>query len=171
MRMCTRGSRFGRATVALVAGLVLLFSASPAWAAGPPRSGSGTGMLTAPPDVTVIRVAGGNSIEERTLTGIVEGSLTGTFEQRVTGTVHPNGRVTFRGVLVFTGTVQGCGDELHTVTLGLSGRGEVPEPGFPVTEANVRAIGPPSSTLHVTGQGTVTQVGAALTYDLRYVCH
>ena len=160
------------ARVALAAMLALLLLAGPAGAAGLPLDGSGTGMITGL-EVTPIREEGGNSHQARTLEGVVEGTLEGTFVHETVGTVHtnhPDSRVTFRGVLTFTGTVEGCGDEVHTVVLGLAGRGTVPVPGFPVTEASVRVIGHPDNTLDASGQGTVTQVGADLTYELQYTC-
>jgi hypothetical protein len=160
-----------RATLA--ASVMLLLVAAPVNAQGPPLQGSGTGQLTRL-EITPLRDAGGNLHEERVITGTVDGALTGTFEQRVTGTVHtnhPDTRVTFRGVLVFTGTIAGCGDAEHTITLGLAGRGDVPVAGFPITEASVRAIPGPADTLKVTGQGTVSQTGPALTYEVHYICH
>jgi hypothetical protein len=99
----------------------------------------------------------------------VTGTLDGTFVQHVSGVVHPNGHVTFAGTMTFTGTVGECGE--GTVTLGLSGRGLAGQPpDFPITESRVRAINQASNTVAVTGQGTVSQTGLGITYDLKYVC-
>lgn len=160
------------ARVAFAAMLALLLLAVPAGAADLPLEGSGTGMITGL-EVTPIRDVGGNSHQARTLEGVVEGTLDGTFVQQTVGTVHtnhPEDRVTFRGVLTFTGTVEGCGDEVHTLVLGVAGSGTVPVPGFPVTEASVRVIGHPDNTLDATGRGTVTQEGPNLSYELQYIC-
>jgi hypothetical protein len=164
------GRRIARVVSMLAAAFALLVSsAAPAGAAGPPLEGSGTGVITGL-DVTPIREPGGNRIEQRTLTGVVDGTLVGTFVQDVTGTVHRNDSVTFRGTLVFTGTIAGCGDDVHTLTLGVSGRGHIPIPGFPITDAHVRVIRQPENTLSITGQGVVHQEGPFLTYDIRYTC-
>lgn len=144
----------------VVAALVL---AAPA-AAGPPQTGSGTGMITSL-DITSQREAGGNSIQERSLTGTVDGTLQGTFVENVRGVVHRNGLVTFSGTMTFTGVVGECGE--GTIMLGLSGRGQA---GTPVTEAKVRVVNQAANTVGVTGNGVVRQAGPFLTYEIRYVC-
>jgi hypothetical protein len=152
----------------MVAGAVaLLLLAAPAVAQGPPQSGSGEGMIT-DFDITPVREAGGNRFEDRVLTGFVTGDLEGSFVEHVSGMVHKSGRVVFSGTMTFTGTVGDCGE--GTITLGLTGRGEVVEPGFPVTEAQVRVIDQSSNDVAVTGTGTVSQEGPSLTYDISYVC-
>jgi hypothetical protein len=151
---------------ALVAGAALLLSTTYAIAAGPPVRGAGTGVISEI-TITPLRNAGGNQMQARTLTGVVDGSLDGTFEQDVTGTIHRNGHVTFGGVLRFTGTIEGCGAEEHEIMLGVSGRGEA---GLPITEARVRVIQHPENTLAVTGHGTVYQEGAELAYEIQYIC-
>jgi hypothetical protein len=134
---------------------------------GPPLAGTGTGeILTL--EITSSREAGGNRIESRELTGRVDGTLQGEFVEHVSGVVHRDGRVTFSGTMVFTGTVGDCGE--GTITLGLSGRGEVPMAGFPVTEASVRVIDQAANTVAVSGVGTVQQEGPFLTYAIQYVC-
>jgi hypothetical protein len=143
--------------------LALLF-AGPA-AAGPALTGSGTGTLTRV-DIVVIREAGGNVIQERTLEGTVEGALTGTFVEQVRGVIHKSGLVTFQGTLEFTGTVAGCGD--GTLTAGLTGRAQS---GLPTSDASIQLINAADSTLAVTGTGGLQQVGLAVTYDVRYICH
>ena len=157
--------------VALVLMVAVGLLASPAGAAGPPLEGSGTGQFAPPEEGDRIRDAGASGawIEERTLTGQVEtGPLSGVLEQHVIGTVRqPANFVTFRGVATFTGTIEGCGDEVHTITLGLTGRGQA---NPPITESQMRVIGQPSSDLHITGQGTVSQTGPLFEYDIRYVC-
>lgn len=170
--MGTRRSGLAVARVMLVAAMVLLLSAVPASAAGPPLEGSGQGMITGL-EVTHIRDVGGNSHQARSITGVVSGTLVGTFTQETVGTVHtnhPDNLVTFRGVLLFTGTIDGCGDEVHTVALGLTGKGTVPVPGMPVTESSVRVIDHHANTLHATGRGTIVQEGPSLTYELQYRC-
>jgi hypothetical protein len=157
---------------AVLPALFLVLPAGPAEAAGPPVSGEGTGVLTAPPEITVVRQAAGNRTEDRVLYGQVTGSLTGTFVQHVTGTVHERrSSVTFRGTMRFTGTVAGCGDEVHTLTLGVTGRGDTSTPGFPVTVATVRVLRQPENTLRATGSGVVEQEGPFLSYRVSYVCH
>jgi hypothetical protein len=155
----------------LLTALVLVLPAGPAAAAGPPVHGEGTGALTAPPEITVVRQAASNRTEDRVLRGQVTGALTGTFVQHVTGTVHEHRDfVTFRGTLRFTGTVAGCGDDEHTLTLGLTGRGDTSQPGNPVTVSTVRVLRQPDSTLHVTGSGVVEQDGPFMSYRVSYVC-
>lgn len=135
--------------------------------AGEPRSGSGTGKITnlVP---TPIREVGGNRFEDRILTGTVTGTLEGTFEERVSGMVHKSGRVVFHGTMTFDGRVSDCGE--GTLSLGMSGRGHIEQPGFPITEASVRVIDQAANTVDVTGTGTVTQEGPDLTYEIQYVC-
>jgi hypothetical protein len=149
----------------LAALLAVALSAAPASASGPPLEGSGTGLVTAL-SIDSVRAAGSNSIQERTLTGTVDGVLRGTWEQQVRGVVHDGRLVTFQGTMTFSGTLEGCG--AGTITLGVSGRGT---PGAaPVTEAQVRVIDQPSNTIDVTGVGTVEQTGPFMTYDIRFVC-
>ena len=134
---------------------------------GPPVAGSGDGLITNL-DVFPVREVGGNTFEDRILRGTVTGTLDGSFEQNVSGMVHKNGRVVFRGTMEFTGALANCGE--GTINLGVSGRGHIPRPGFPITEANVRVIKQPANTIDVTGTGVVFQEGPELTYDIRYVC-
>ena len=135
---------------------------------GPPVSGSGEAVITNI-DVFPVREVGGNTFEDRVLTGkTLSGPLDGTFIQTVSGTVHANGRVVFRGRIAFTGSVDDCGE--GTIDLGVSGRGDVPEPGFPITEASVRVINQATNTIDVTGTGTLSQRGPNLSYDIQYVC-
>ncbi len=134
---------------------------------GPPVQGSGEGSITGL-EVTPIREVGGNSFEDRILTGTATGTLEGTFVQDTSGMVHKSGRVVFDGTMTFTGRVGDCGE--GTLTLAVSGRGHVPEPGFPITEASVRVINQAANTVDVTGTGTVLQEGPNLTYEIQYVC-
>ena len=134
--------------------------------AGPQLKGSGTGTITNI-EITPLRDAGGNQRQARSITGVVDGALSGTFVEEVTGTIHRNGRVTFGGTLIFTGFVEGCGQDQHTLTLGLSGQGQA---GLPVTEAMVRVIKHPSNTLQATGHGIIEQEGMNVTYELEYMC-
>jgi hypothetical protein len=158
-----------------VVGALLLWSVAPAAAdapdgpAGGPTAGSGTAVITGL-EVVPVRDVGGNRFEDRTLTGttVGEGPLQGTFVQEVSGKVRGD-QVVFRGTMTFTGTVGDCGE--GTVQLGITGAGEIPEPGWPVTTAQVRVIGSASNTVSVTGHGTVEQDGPWLTYDIRYTCH
>lgn len=162
--------RRSRTLVALSALAAVLLLAAPAGAQGPPLQGGGTGEIVIDPDkINEIRNAGGNSIQERELDGVIEGTLDGTFEERATGTVHRTGRITFRAELVFTGEIEGCGDETHTLVLKLAGQGQSTDVG-PVTEASVRVVGDERNTIDATGQGTVYQDGTDLTYDLQYRC-
>jgi len=134
---------------------------------GPPVQGSGKGLITGL-EIIPIREVGGNSFEERILTGTATGTLEGTFVQDTQGVVHKSGRVVFDGTMTFTGQVGDCGE--GTLTLSVSGRGHVPEPGFPITEASVRVINQAANTVDVTGTGTVFQEGPFLTYVIEYVC-
>jgi hypothetical protein len=154
-------------SVALAVAVLLLAIAGPAAAHGPPVEGEGTGQLVIT-NIVELRAPGPNSIQYRELMGEVQGALTGTITQQVTGTVHGAGHVTFRGTMEFTGTVAGCGDEVHTLTLGLTGKGLAG--AAPVTESTVRAIGGSGHGPSVVGVGTVLQDGFDLTYSLRYVC-
>jgi hypothetical protein len=133
-------------------------------AAGPPQKGTGTGTITSF-EITSSRDAGPNRIQERRLEGTLDGTFQGTFVELVSGVIHPNGLVTFQGTLEFTGTIDGCG--AGALTGALSGQGQS---GLPVTEAALRVIDQPSNTLHVTGKGTVRQVGRDMTYEVQYVC-
>lgn len=151
---------------ATTVGAMASAATSPA-AAQPPVSGSGTGQIT-DVEITNVREVDGNRHEDRILRGTIDGTLEGTFVERVSGVVHKSGRVVFHGTMVFTGQLEDCGE--GTIHLGLSGNGRVPQPGFPITEASVRVINQASNTIDVTGQGTVTQEGQDLTYDIQYVC-
>ena len=135
---------------------------------GPPVSGSGTARITNL-QVFPIREVGGNTFEDRVLRGVtLTGPLDGTFEQTVSGKVHASGRVVFRGRIEFTGSLADCGEGI--INLGVSGRGQVPEPGFPITEASVRVINQAANTIDVTGSGTLSQIGPDLAYDIQYMC-
>lgn len=155
-----------RTSMKLMLGVVaaLLALAAPA-AAGPPQTGSGTGLITSV-EITSEREAGGNSIQDRTLTGTVDGTLQGTFVEHVSGVVHRNGRVTFSGTMTFTGVVGECGE--GTITLGLSGRGQAGEE--PITESRVRVIDQAANTVGVTGTGVMHQEGPFVTYEIHYIC-
>ena len=166
-----RGRLWTTSLVAAIAALLLL------GAAGPPLSGGGTGEIVIDPEgFTNIRAAGGNLIQERELSGTIEGTLDGTFEEEATGTIHRTGLITFRAELVFTGTIEGCGPDEHTLVLTLSGQGHATPQG-PITEASVRLVGDERNTVQATGQGTVwqapseTEPGVSeLTYELQYRC-
>jgi hypothetical protein len=132
--------------------------------ASPPVSGSGTGTVTSRV-ILSSRQAGENVIQERENRGTVTGTLTGTWVEEAHGVIHPTGRVTFAGVMTFTGTVDGCGS--GTLTLGFSGHGIV---GAPVTESRVSVIHEGGSTLRVEGEGIVHETGPALTYELHLHC-
>lgn len=164
-------NRTRRAVLHAVGAATVLGTATSATAApdnpGPPVSGSGEGMITNL-EVFPVREVGGNTFEDRVLQGIVTGSLEGTFEQNVSGMVHKNGHVVFRGTMTFTGIVADCGE--GTINLGVSGRGHIPVPGFPVTEASIRVINQSANTVNVTGTGIVSQEGPQLTYNIQYVC-
>ena len=135
---------------------------------GPPVSGSGDALITNL-EAFPVREVGGNTFEDRVLHGkTVSGPLDGTFEQTVSGKVHASGRVVFRGRIEFTGSLGDCGE--GTLNLGVSGRGHVPQPGFPITEASVRVIDQATNTIDVTGTGSLFQRGPELTYDIQYVC-
>lgn len=154
-----------RTSTKLILGVAaaLLALATPA-AAGPPQTGSGTGFITIL-EITSQREAGGNSIQDRMLTGVVDGTLQGTFVEHVSGVVHGNGLVTFSGRITFTGVVGDCGE--GTITLGLSGRGQA---GEPITESKVRVIDQGANTVGVTGTGVMHQEGPLITYEIDYVC-
>jgi hypothetical protein len=132
--------------------------------AGPPLTGSGSGMITAL-EITSSRNAGPNVIQERYIEATIEGALEGTFVQQTKGVIHGNGLITFQGTMEFTGTVAGCGE--GTLTAALSGTGQA---GVPVTDAKFRVINQASGTLGVAGTGSMHQVGPAFTYEVRYVC-
>jgi hypothetical protein len=133
---------------------------------GPPMTGGGTGEIS---ELLIdsSRQAGGNVIQERTLRGTVSGTLDGAFEERVRGVIHANGLVTFQGTMEFFGTVAGCGDGPGYLKATLSGRGIA---GLPVADASFRLVDQASNTLDVRGTGTLSQVGRAMTYEVRYVC-
>jgi hypothetical protein len=141
--------------------LVLVAPAS----ASAPLTGTGSGTIGIR-SITSVRMADGNVIQERDLAGTVTGALQGTFLEQVRGVIHPTGDVTFEGTLTFTGTVVGCGP--GTLTLGLSGQGDVT--GLPVTESHVRVIDSASNTIAAHGQGTLSQIGPSLTYQMQYQC-
>jgi hypothetical protein len=163
--VCAARVRHVAVRVVAAMGALLLLGA-----AGPPLQGGGTGFINIDPDkITEVRNAGGNSFQERELSGTIAGTLNGTFEEHATGTVHRNGRITFRAELVFTGTIEGCGEEQHTLVLNLAGQGVSTDVG-PITEAQVRVVGDERNTVRATGQGTVSQQGPFLTYELQYKC-
>lgn len=146
----------------LIASLAAVLVAAPA--ASKPLSDSGTGTITSL-DVDVVRSAGGNVTQVRTVEGTVAGPITGTFVETVTGVVHKSGLVTFHGTMTFHGNVDGCGE--GTFTVGVTGRAQA---GVPTADATFRAIGRSTNTLAITGTGTLQQVGPQITYDVRYTC-
>jgi hypothetical protein len=159
------GFRLVAAIGALIAALMLSVPAS----ASAPLTGTGTGTIVGMPVITSTRDAGGNTIQERSLSGTVSGALQGTFVENVRGVIHPNGTVTFQGTMTFTGTVPGCGTGTGTgtLTLGVTGTGVT---GLPVTESKVRVIGSSTNTIPAHGVGTVNQNGPSLTYEIQYQC-
>lgn len=146
----------------LSAGVAVLLLVTPA-AASPPVD-SGTGEITSL-SVDVIRDAGGNVTQVRTVEGTVEGPITGTFVETVTGVVHKSGLVTFHGMMIFKGSVDGCG--AGTFTVGVTGRAQA---GVPTADATFRSIARGRQDLAITGTGTLRQVGPELRYDVRYRC-
>jgi hypothetical protein len=132
---------------------------------GAPQQGSGTGMITSLV-ITSSRTAGNNVIQTRRLEGIATGTLEGTFVEEVSGVIHGNGLVTFHGTLEFTGTLAECGS--GTITGTLSGTGRA---GLPITESRFSVTNQASNTLRATGTGTMSQVGAVVTYEIRYKCY
>jgi hypothetical protein len=158
------------ATAAMVVALAV-----PAAAQGPPQSGSGEGTITAL-EITSSRFAGPNEIQERKLEAkLVDGPLQGTFVEETRGVIRPNGKVTFQGVMEFTGELYGCGDEPLEGTLtarfaGTAVAGD-PESGTPVTaEAKFRVVNQASNTIPVSAQGTFTQTGPVFSYTVQFVC-
>jgi hypothetical protein len=149
--------------VAVTAILAVLVLAAPA-SAGPPLTGSGTGTIDSL-EITPVRDAGGNVIQERTITGTISGTLEGTYVEEVRGVIHRAGHVTFQGTMQFTGTVEGCGT--GTFTARLSGRGQA---GIPITDASVTVVNQAANTLDITGVATLHQIGPAFTYEVQYVC-
>lgn len=146
----------------LVTGITALVLGAPATAQ--PLTGSGTGTITRL-DVDIVREAGGNVTEVRTVEGVVEGAINGTFVETVTGVVHKSGLVTFHGTMTFEGVVSGCGQ--GTFMVGVTGRAQA---GVPTADASFRVVGQPTDTLAITGTGSLRQVGAQLSYDVRYHC-
>jgi hypothetical protein len=132
-------------------------------AAGPPLTGSGTGVITSL-IITSSRTAGTNVIQTRRLEGMVDGVLQGTFTEDVRGVIHGNGLVTFQGTLEFTGSVADCPD-VTGLTASIAGQGRA---GLPVSETRWAVTG--STGGRVTGTGTIYQEGPALTYEGRYRC-
>jgi hypothetical protein len=146
----------------------LLAITAPSFASGglgPPRTGSGTGVITSL-EITSERQAGPNRIQERTLTGILDGALQGSFEEHARGVIHGTGLITFQATFVFTGTVEGCEGD-GSFSASLSGTGQA---GLPVTEASFRVVNQASNTLRISGTGTMRQEGPLATYEVRYVC-
>ena len=169
-----RHSRRTAGTALVVAALMLLLAA-PAGAQGPPQSGSGNAVVQefiipepGEPGGRVDLGNSGNWRQTRTLTGLVTtGPLAGgTFEQTVTGVVRTDANfVTFHGTMTVEGPFADFCDGVHTITLGVTGRGQADPP---MTEASVHVID--SSPGHVSGRGTVSQEGPLLTYDIQYIC-
>jgi hypothetical protein len=154
------------ATTALLATLALLLaSALPAAGSSPLQQGSGEGQIVIA-QIDEVAAPGGNSIQERVINGTVEGALEGTFVQDVRGVVRRDGQVTFQGTMTFTGTIGDCGE--GTITLGLTGKGAGGP--LPVTESRVRPIRQAGNDIAVVGQGTVSQDGLDVTYELTYRC-
>lgn len=160
------------ALAALALGTVvamLVVVAASSWAERPPETGTGTGVIATIETVDGPREAGPNRIETRRLTGTLDGALQGTFVEEVRGVVGADDDVRFQGTAVFDGTLEGCGS--GTVNLRVNGRGQAGQaPGLPATVANVRIVDQASNTLPVTGQGTITQEGADLTYEIEFHC-
>ena len=153
-------SRLAASVAMLIAALI---AAAPA-SASVPLTGTGTGAILSV-TTTSVRTADGNIIQERDLAGIVAGTLQGTFTEHVRGVIHPSGLVTFEGTITLDGAVAGCG--AGKLTLGISGQGIT---GAPVTEAHIRVIDGGSNTIPAHGEGTLSQTGPALSYQLQYQC-
>jgi hypothetical protein len=153
--------------VASIAMLMAAFILAAPAAASAPMTGTGTGTL-APISITTVRIADDNVIQERELAGTVTGALQGTFLEHVRGVIHPGGLVTFEGTITFTGTVAGCGTGV--LTLGLSGQGVTGAPVGPVTESHIRVIDAGSNTIAAQGEGTLSQTGPSLIYQMQYHC-
>jgi hypothetical protein len=84
----------------LAAGLVVFASTA---GAGPPASATGTWALTAPPTVTDIRTAGGNTFITQTVYFDYAGDITGSAVVEATVHVKSDGSATAYGSLVCTG--------------------------------------------------------------------
>lgn len=153
-------TRFAGATAGAAA--LLVTTAVPAAATGPPLSGSGEGVITSVEE-TSSRDANGNRIAERRLEGFMNGALEGTFVEVVRGVVHDNGEVTFHGTLDFTGTVAECGSGV--VNARLSGKGTAG--ANPQTTARFTSVDESSTA---SGTGVVVQDGPFLSYDVQYQC-
>lgn len=164
-------NRTRRSVLHAVGAATVLGSATSATAApnnpGPPVSGSGDGNITNL-EVFPVRKVGGNTFEDRILRGNLTGTLEGTFKQNTSGKVHESGHVVFRGTMTFTGRVAACGQ--GTISVRVSGRGHIPEPGFPITEVSGTVINQAANTVDVTGTADLSQRGPNLTYDIQYVC-
>ena len=163
-------SRRIRATfVTMLAGAALLLPMTPVGAEGAVLTGEGEGFITSLEE-TSSRDAGRNRIAERTLEGVLtSGPLQGELVEHVRGVVHPTGRVTFHGTLEFTGTAEGCNNgERGTVVARIAGRGQAG--AAPVTDARFALVDRAANTLSATGNGTVHQDGAQLSYTVKYVC-
>lgn len=151
------------APVAARPGLENELTAATVTAGAGTMTGSGTGTIDIRA-ITTLAVFNGFVVQKRDLTGELTGALDGTFTEEVTGVIAPNGNVTFFGKLVFTGTVEGCGE--GTVTGLVFGKAVS---GVPTAEASVTVI-PGLSTVPVRGTATIEQVGTALTYQVTYHC-
>jgi hypothetical protein len=158
----TRGFSFRVGWAAVMACLAVLGLAAPA--AARPLSGSGTATITRI-GIEVVREAGGNVTQVRTVEATVSGAIQGTFVQEVTGVVHKSGLVTFQGTMTFSGSVADCGE--GTFMVGVTGRAQS---GLPTAEATFRTINQAAATLAITGTGTLQQTGLEVTYDVRYTC-
>lgn len=168
--METNRTRRGFLQAAAAAGIIgtATTTVSARGGTGRPISGSGDARITNL-EVFPVREVGGNTFEDRILEGeSLSGPLDGTFKQTVSGKVDESGRVVFRGRIEFTGSLADCGEGV--LNLGVTGRGEVPEPGFPITESSVRVINQSANTIDVTGTGSLSQLGPDLTYEIRYNC-
>jgi hypothetical protein len=163
-------SRTRRAVLQAVGGATIVGTAATAAAKpgnpGAPVSGAGTGRILEL-ETTNVREADGNRHEDRTIRGPIGGTLEGTFEQHTSGVVHKSGRVVFHGTMMFTGTVADCGEGI--INLKVSGRGRV-TPDGPITEGSIRVVNQAANTVGITGQGTVSQKNADITYEIQYRC-
>jgi hypothetical protein len=79
--------------IAIAASMAL---AQPALATSP-SSGSGSFVFTAPPAVTVTKVAGGNTFLAGSAPGVIMGAISGTFTEEFRNVVHPNGNTNLKG--------------------------------------------------------------------------
>ncbi len=148
-------------TVVALAGVTAMLALASAAGAAPPQPSSGAGTF-APPVLTNVREAGGNTFADVTQTGVISGTFDGTFVARGHLVIHKTGRANLQGTVTFTG-VTPCGTgtvvfQANNRTFNGVGTGHSNTVKHSTNTANIHAV------------SDLTVAGLSFTYSGTYHC-